>query len=165
MKTAILPGSYDPITNGHLDIIKRASDMYDKIIVAVGKNSEKQYTLTVKQRLKLINDAIKDIKNASAEAFDGLLVDYIKTKENPLIVKGIRDYKDYVYEYEMAKTNKELSKTRHGLKAETILLVSDKKYSSISSTRVKELINDEETCSKLVPNYSLLIEVLEENSH
>ena len=160
MSTAVLPGSYDPITNGHLEIIRRASKMYDNIIVAVGKNSNKEYLLSEKQRLKLINDAIKDIDNASAEIFDGYLVDFINEKGRPVIVKGIRNYDDYIYEQEMAQKNKELSRERCNFKAETVLLVSSKDYSHISSSYVKEVLYDSDKCNELVPNYSLLIEML-----
>ncbi len=160
MTTAVLPGSYDPITNGHLEIIKRASQMYDNIIVAIGKNSSKEYLLTEKQRLALIKDAIKDIDNANAEIFDGYLVDFVNSKGRPVIVKGIRNYEDYAYEQEMAQKNKELSRERCGFKAETVLLISSKEYAHISSSYVKTVLNDADKCAQLVPNYSYLLEIL-----
>lgn len=160
MSTAVLPGSYDPITVGHLEIIKRASKMYDNIIVAIGKNSSKEYLLTEKQRLTLIKDAIKDINNATAEIFDGYLVDFINTKGRPVIVKGIRNYDDYIYEQEMANKNKALSRERCNFKAETVLLVSSKEFSHVSSSLVKTVLYDSEKCKNLVPNYPLLIEML-----
>ena len=160
MKCAVLPGSYDPITIGHLEIIKRASKMYDNIIVAIGKNDSKEYLLTEKQRLALIYDAIKDIKNATAEVFDGYLVDFVNSIGKPVIVKGIRNYADYIYEQEMAQKNKDLSRERCNFKAETVLLVSSKEFSHISSSFVKKILYDADKCKNLVPNYDLLIEML-----
>lgn len=160
MSTAVLPGSYDPITVGHLEIIKRASKMYDNIVVAIGKNENKEYLLSEKQRLTLIKDAIKNIDNATAEVFEGYLVDFINAKSRPVIVKGIRNYDDYIYEQEMAKKNKELSRERYNFKAETVLLVSSKEFSHISSSFVKTVLYDADKCKNLVPNYPLLIEML-----
>ena len=115
MRTALLPGSYDPITNGHIEIIKRASELYDKVIVLSAVNASKNYMLCEKSRLALIEDAIKDIPNATSDSFSGLLVDYCASHGNPVIVKGLRNEKDFIYEQDMALFNKDLGIIRHNI--------------------------------------------------
>ena len=160
MSIALLPGSYDPITNGHLEIIKRASQLYDKVIVLSAVNAGKNYMLCENTRLALIEDAIKDIPGAVADSFSGLLVDYCASHGNPVIVKGLRNEKDFIYEQSMALLNKDLGKRRHGIDVETVFLCSNAKYSEISSTKVRLFISTGTDFHDLVPNAELLKSLL-----
>ncbi|MCL2350834.1 MAG: pantetheine-phosphate adenylyltransferase [Defluviitaleaceae bacterium] len=132
--TAIYPGSFDPVTNGHLDIIKRSAKMTNKLIVAVLNNSAKKPMFDVAERVEMLRLVCKDIPNIEVAAFSGLLVDFAQKMGAQAIIKGIRGNSDFEYEYKMALLNKDLN---HGI--ETIFMLSDIKYSHISSSAVKEI--------------------------
>ncbi|MCP4653129.1 MAG: pantetheine-phosphate adenylyltransferase [Candidatus Omnitrophica bacterium] len=133
MKKAICPGTFDPITNGHIDIIERAASIFDSVIVAVVKNSSKNTFFPYSQRLKLVKEATKNIKGVSVEGFDGLVVDFAFKKNVKIIVRGLRMISDFEYEFQMALTNRNLTKT-----VETIFLMPHPQYSYISSRLIKE---------------------------
>ena len=133
MKTAIYPGTFDPITNGHIDIIKRASCIFDCIIVAVAKNPSKEPLFSYPERLKMVGDVTHAIKGVKAEGFDGLVVDFAKKKKAKVIVRGLRMISDFEYEFQMALTNRSLSSS-----IETIFLMPHPYYSYISSRLIKE---------------------------
>ena len=160
MSCALLPGSYDPITNGHVDVIRRAALLFDKVIVLVSHNSAKHYTFCAKSRLALAADAIRAIPNASADAYDGMLVDYIASHGHPVIVKGIRNEKDFLYEQEMAIYNRQLSERKYGFAAETLLLPADTAYAGVSSTLIRTLMNCGGAYDDLVPNAELMRSIL-----
>lgn len=130
---AICPGTFDPITNGHIDIIKRASFIFKEIIVAVAKNPPKETLFTYGQRLRLVKDAIRDIKVVKVEGFDGLIVDFARKKRARVIVRGLRMISDFEYEFQMALTNRNLAQ-----KIETVFLMPHPQYSYISSRLIKE---------------------------
>ncbi|MDO4594352.1 MAG: pantetheine-phosphate adenylyltransferase [Tissierellia bacterium] len=132
----IYPGSFDPITKGHMDIIERISDKFDEVVVAVLVNSEKNNLFTLEERKQLIKQEIKDygLKNVTIESFDGLLIEFAKKIGSKIIVRGLRAISDYEYELQIAHIN---SKLYEGL--ETIFLVSKAEYSYISSSVVKEV--------------------------
>lgn len=134
MTTVVYPGSFDPITCGHLDIIKRASSQFDKVIVAVLNNSSKKPLFSADERVKLIEKSIVDLPNCSAEHFDGLLVDFARQKNARAVVKGLRAITDFEYEFQMALLNKKMEP-----KIETIFMVTNANYSYISSSIVKEI--------------------------
>lgn len=134
MKTAVYPGSFDPITNGHLDIIKRSAAVFDRVIVGVLKNSEKHYMFSPEERAELILSAAEGIKNVEVHSFDGLLVDFMKKFESSIIVKGLRTVADFEYEFQMALLNKSLNP-----ETETFFMMTNSKYSYISSSMVKEV--------------------------
>ena len=145
MKTAIIPGSFDPITLGHVNIIERASKMFDKVYVAVMNNdsskhakslSSKEYMLEIQDRLELVRLSVSHIENVEAIASSGMLIDLFDELGASAIVKGIRNEKDLEYELIHAKWNKE-----HNDRAETLLLPADEGLSAVSSTMVRELIN------------------------
>lgn len=134
MKLAVCPGSFDPITNGHLDIIARAARLFDEVIVAVLQNSSKSYTFSVEDRVAMIRESTKDLPHVRAEAFDGLLADYARQTGATAIVKGLRAVTDFEYEFQMALLNKELSG-----EVETIFLTTSREYMFLSSSAVREL--------------------------
>lgn len=147
MRTAVYPGSFDPITNGHLDIIRRASRIYDKVIVGVLNNpSKKTPMFSVEERIEMINSVTEDIENVEVDSFTGLLVDFAKAKEAQVIVKGLRTVADFEYELQMALLNKALNP-----EYETVFLMTDTKYSYISSSMVKELAGFNGDLRGLVP--------------
>lgn len=148
MRIAVYPGSFDPITNGHLDIIARASKLYDKLIVGVLNNSTKTPLFTSEERMDMINREIKDFQNVSCDVFSGLLVDFAKQKEATVIVKGLRTVADFEYEFQMALLNKALNP-----EYETMFMMTDTKFSYISSSMVKEVAKYQGDLSGLVPLY------------
>ena len=135
MKTAVYPGSFDPITLGHLDIIKRASLMFDTVIVAVMCNSAKTPLFTLDERVKMIKESVKDLDNVIVESFDGLLINYCKEKKIHIVIRGLRAITDFEYELQIAQTNKELSHNE----VDTVFLTTNLKYSYLSSSVVKEI--------------------------
>ena len=147
MRTAVYPGSFDPITNGHLDIIERASRIYDKVVVGVLNNSNKKPLFSVGERIELIKSVTGHIDNIEVDSFDGLLVDFVKSKEASVIVKGLRTVLDFEYEFQMALLNKALNP-----EYETVFLMTDTKYSYISSSMVKELAGFNGDLAGLVPH-------------
>ena len=146
MRTAVYPGSFDPITNGHLDIIERASRVYDKLVVGVLNNANKKPLFTVDERIDLIKSVTSHIPNVEVDSFDGLLVDFAKSKGAEVIVKGLRTVTDFEYEFQMALLNKALNP-----EYETMFLMTDTKYSYISSIMVKELAGFHGDLTGLVP--------------
>ena len=133
MRVAVYPGSFDPITNGHLDIIRRASRLYDKVIVGVLNNASKNPVFSADERKEMIDSVTDDIKNVSCDVFSGLLVDFAKQNNASVIIKGLRTVTDFEYEFQMALLNKALDP-----EYETVFMMTDSKYSYISSSMVKE---------------------------
>ena len=134
MRTAICPGSFDPITNGHLDIITRASNLFDKVIVLVVANPNKKPTFTLQERKELTKKSTSHLENVDVDIYEGLLADYVKNNKINVIVKGLRAMSDFEYEFQMALTNKSLVPT-----AETVFLNTNGKYLFTSSSLVREL--------------------------
>ncbi len=135
MKTALYPGSFDPVTLGHLDIIKRASLMFDKVIVAVMCNSAKTPLFTLDERVKMLRESVKDLDNVVVESFSGLLIDYCKEHKIHIVIRGLRAITDFEYELQIAQTNKELSHNN----VDTVFLTTSLEYSYLSSSVVKEI--------------------------
>lgn len=146
MKIAVYPGSFDPITNGHIDIIERASKMFDKLIVAVLTNNQKQPLFTTEERIIMIKAATKHINNIEVDYFEGLLINYLKVKNSNIVVRGLRAVSDFENEFQMALMNKKLSKD-----LETVFLITKLEYSYLSSSVVKELANFNGDIIDLVP--------------
>ena len=136
MKIGVYPGSFDPMTLGHLDIIKRASKIVDKLYVAILINSSKVSLFSVNEKIDMINNSIKDFDNIEVESFDGLTVDYAKNKNANVIIRGLRAVSDFEYELQISQTNKELN---HDI--ETVFLTTDIQYSFLSSSIVKEVLS------------------------
>lgn len=162
MSRALIPGSYDPITLGHLDIIKRTAVLFDEVVVLVSKNSSKNYMLCSEKRAMLVEDAVKKLHNVRVAIYDGLLVDFAMANDISVTVKGIRNDKDYQYEESMAGTNMLLSRKMYGRDFETMYLPCSKEYSDVSSTIVRMLLSNEGDISGLVPNSELLYKTIKE---
>ncbi len=145
-KIAIVPGSFDPITYGHIDIIKRSSELFDEIIVAILVNPDKKYLFSLDERVKMIEETIKDIPNVRVDAFSGLLVNYAKKVGSSVIVRGLRAVSDFEYEMQLTFMNKALDE---GI--ETFYMMANKQYSFISSSIVKGVSGFGADLSKFVP--------------
>ncbi|WDV47652.1 pantetheine-phosphate adenylyltransferase [Clostridiaceae bacterium M8S5] len=142
----VYPGSFDPITYGHLDIIKRCSKKFDKVIISILKNDAKKTLFNVQERVALIKEATKHLDNIEVDSFSGLLVDYVKQKNISLIVKGLRMVADFEYEMQMAMINKRLNK-----EVETVFLMSSSEYIFLSSSAVKQAARAGGDISGFVP--------------
>ena len=149
MKSAIYPGSFDPVTYGHLDIIKRAADIVDHLTLAVLNNNAKTPLFSVEERVNILKEVTKDIPNVSVESFQGLLIDYAKEKDIHVSVRGLRAITDFEYELQIAQTNHKLSKGE----LDTIFLTTSLEYSYLSSSSVKEIASFNGDITPLVPEY------------
>ncbi|MDR1851736.1 MAG: pantetheine-phosphate adenylyltransferase [Propionibacteriaceae bacterium] len=147
---ALCPGSFDPITNGHVDVIERAAALFDEVIVGVGQNSAKHNLLTPTDRVKLAKAALAHIPNVGVEEMSGLLVDFCEKREVTVIVKGLRFASDFDYELQMAQINEEVASNR-GFKLETVLLPATSRWGTLSSTMVREVASFGEDISMFVP--------------
>ncbi|MCY6959485.1 pantetheine-phosphate adenylyltransferase [Clostridium brassicae] len=146
-RSAVYPGSFDPITKGHLDIIKRASQIFDEVIVAVLINPDKKGLFNIEERVELIKRVTRDIENVKTESFHGLLVDYMNEKGSNVIIKGLRAVSDFEYELQMSHMNKKLDAT-----IETVFLMTSAKYSYLSSSSIKQVVMFGGCIDDLVPN-------------
>ncbi|MBR6238291.1 MAG: pantetheine-phosphate adenylyltransferase [Lachnospiraceae bacterium] len=149
MKKAIYPGSFDPLTLGHLDIIKRAAEIFDNLTVGVLDNHGKTPLFSVEERVNILKEATKDLPNVKVEFFSGLLVDYARENGYHVSVRGLRAITDFEYELQIAQTNKMLS----GGALDTMFLTSDVEYSYLSSSGVKEIASFGGDISKCVPDF------------
>ena len=149
MKAAIYPGSFDPVTYGHLDVIRRAADIFDELTISVLNNVKKTPLFSVEERVKILKEATKDLKNVTVESFSGLLVDYAKEKNIHVVVRGLRAITDFEYELQNAQTNRLLS----GEKLDTMFLTPSLEYAYLSSTTVKEIASFGGDISACVPEF------------
>lgn len=145
-KIAIVPGSFDPITYGHIDIIKRSTQLFDEVIVAILVNPDKKYLFTLEEREEMINESIKDFNNVKVDSFSGLLVNYAKKVNSTVIVRGLRAVSDFEYEMQLTFMNKALDDN-----IETFYMMANKQYSFISSSIVKGVSGFGADLSKFVP--------------
>ena len=149
MKRAVYSGSFDPMTNGHLDIIKRAADVFDELIVSVLNNKSKTPLFSVSERVKILEEATKDIPNVKVDSFSGLLIDYAKEKDVHVIVRGLRAITDFEYELQIAQTNRILS----GGDVDTVFFNTSLEYSYLSSSSVKEIASFGGDITQCVPDF------------
>lgn len=145
-KIAVYPGSFDPPTFGHLDVINRSLEIFDKIIILVSDNKNKNYMFSKDERFEMVKEMTKDIEKVSVENLPGLLVDYLKKKKMRIVIRGLRITSDFDYEFQMSSLNRVLYP-----KIETIYIISDIKYILLSSSLVRELISNNGDISKFVP--------------
>ena len=146
MSIAVYPGSFDPITNGHVDVIRRGSKVFDRLIVAVADNPAKQALFTKDERTEMIRDVTKGFKNVEVDSFDGLVVDYVHRKKAGVILRGIRTISDFEYEYQMALTNRTFAQD-----IETLFVMTHEEYSFVSSRLIKEAVSMGGDVSSFVP--------------
>lgn len=148
MKIGIYPGSFDPITYGHIDIIERAAKITDKLIVSVLNNSAKNPLFSVNERVEMIKKAVEGFDNVEVESFEGLTIDYCKVKKASFMIRGLRAVTDFEYELQLAQTNRALYD-----KVDTVFLLTNLNYAYLSSSAVKQVIKYGGDVSKFVPQY------------
>lgn len=146
MKVAIYPGSFDPVTKGHIDILKNAAGIFDKVIIAVAHNGEKKGFLSTEERVNLIKESVKDIPNVEVDAFEGLTIEYAKRIGADVLIRGLRAVSDFEFEMQLAQTNSALYD-----KVKTVFLTTKPKYNFISSSNIKEILSNGGDISKFVP--------------
>lgn len=148
MRTAIYPGSFDPLTNGHLDVIERAVKLFDRVIVAVARNESKQPLFTLEERFDLVRNSIQHLPNVQADYFDCLLVHYVEERSAQAIVRGLRAVSDFEFEFQLALMNRKLNE-----RVETIFMMPKDTYTFLSSRMVKEIARLGGDVSEFVPPY------------
>lgn len=146
MTSALFPGSFDPITNGHLNIIQRASKLFDKIDIVIATNENKAYLFTAQERLSLIQGLITPYKNVSVHIWDGLIVEYATKTEAKVLIRGIRNMNDFSYEFDLSLMNHSLNK-----EVETLFIPTDQKFLLLKSSAIKELARLGGDISAMVP--------------
>ncbi len=146
MRIAVYPGSFDPVTNGHIDIIERTAEVFDKVYVAILQNSSKHPLFSVSEREELIRRVTKHIPNVEVVSFDGLLVDFMREKKATVIVKGLRAVSDFEYEFQMALINRELAP-----EVETLFMMTKAQNQYLSSSIVKEIAKYQAPLDGMVP--------------
>ncbi|MCR5634925.1 MAG: pantetheine-phosphate adenylyltransferase [Lachnospiraceae bacterium] len=149
MIKAVYPGSFDPMTLGHLDIIKRASKMFEQVVVCVLNNKAKSPLFSVEDRVKILNEAVKDLPNVTVDTFEGLLIDYARENNVHVAIRGLRAVTDFEYELQIAQTNRKFSDD--GL--DTVFLTTSLEYAYLSSSVVKEIASFGGDVSRCVPPY------------
>jgi pantetheine-phosphate adenylyltransferase len=146
-RIAVCPGSFDPVTLGHLDIIKRGANVFEKVYIVVLNNSSKQPLFTVEERMELLRKATKDIPNVEVDSFKGLLIDYASSKNAKVVLRGLRAVSDFEYEMQITSMNRKLNKN-----IETLFMMTNNQYSFLSSSIVKEAAKYNGNISDLVPD-------------
>lgn len=147
MRKAIYPGTFDPVTYGHLDLIKRGSKIFDELIVAVSHNPLKKPLFTIEERTNMVSKYVKEIPNVKVDCFEGMLVDYVKEMQINVILRGIRTVSDFEYEFQMALTNRVLKSD-----IETVFIMTSQEYSFLNSSLIKEAASLGGDISMFVPS-------------
>jgi pantetheine-phosphate adenylyltransferase len=146
MRTAIYPGSFDPLTNGHLDVIQRATKLFDRVIVAVALSESKQPLFSLEERLDLVRGSISHLEHVEADSFDGLLVEYVNSRKAQAVIRGLRAVSDFEFEFQLALMNRKLDE-----RIETIFMMPKDTYTFLSSRIVKEIARLGGDISSFVP--------------
>jgi pantetheine-phosphate adenylyltransferase len=146
MRTVIYPGSFDPLTNGHLDVVQRAAKLFDRVVVAVAKSESKTPLFTLEERLALVKVAVQNLPNVEADTFDGLLVNYVEQRGAQAVVRGLRAVSDFEFEFQLALMNRKLNE-----RIETIFMMPKDTYTFLSSRIVKEIARLGGDVSSFVP--------------
>lgn len=147
MRKAVYPGTFDPVTNGHIDVIRRGSLLFDKLIVSVGCNPSKASLFAVEDRMEMIRENTKDLKNVTVDSFSGMLVDYLREQKTNVILRGIRTISDFESEYQRALTNRALNK-----EVETVFVTASEQFSFLNSSLIKEIVSLGGQVSQFVPS-------------
>ncbi len=135
-RNAIYPGSFDPVTCGHIDLIKRAADVFDEVIIAIAQNTQKETLFSIQERVEMVEESTADIDNIHVQSFEGLIIDFAQRKNINVLIRGVRMVSDFEYELQMALTNRRLNET-----IETVFLMPSEGYSFLSSTLIKEVVS------------------------
>ncbi len=146
MKTAIYPGSFDPITKGHLDVLERAASMFDKVIIVVLDNTKKKCLLSTDERVNLIRKSTEYLANVEVDSFDGLTIEYARQKQATILIRGLRAVSDFEYEMQLSQMNSTLAP-----EINTIFLITKPEYNFISSSAIKEIVMMKGEISEFVP--------------
>lgn len=149
MKVAIYPGSFDPVTFGHLDVIRRAASMFDELTVSVLNNTQKTPLFSVEERVRILEEATKELPNVKVDSFSGLLINYAREKDVHIAIRGLRAITDFEYELQIAQTNRKLSDGE----LDTIFLTTSLEYAYLSSSSVKEIAEFHGDISQCVPDF------------
>lgn len=149
MKVAIYPGSFDPVTFGHLDVIRRAASMFDELTVSVLNNTQKTPLFSVEERVRILEEATKELPNVKVDSFSGLLINYAREKDVHIAIRGLRAITDFEYELQIAQTNRKLSNGE----LDTIFLTTSLEYAYLSSSSVKEIAEFHGDISQCVPDF------------
>lgn len=157
MKIAIYPGTFDPVTNGHIDILERALKLFDKVIMTIARNTAKNPLFSEEERITLLRQVTKRYKNVEVDLFEGLLVDYVQKRNAIAVVRGLRAMTDFEYELQMALMNQKLNE-----KMETVFLMPNEKYTYLSSNFVREISRLGGDVSKFVP--PVVLKVLQQKN-
>ena len=145
-KVAIYPGSFDPVTYGHLDVLERAVDIFGHVIIAVADNTSKKYMFNLEERVELLKAATKGMKGVKVESFNGLVIDYARQKKTNVLIRGLRMTSDFDYEFQIALTNRRLAED-----IETVFLMPSEQHSFLSSSLLKEVSRFNADISSFVP--------------
>lgn len=145
-KVAIYPGSFDPVTYGHLDVLERAVDIFGQVIIAVADNARKKYLFSLEERVELLKASTKGMKGVSVDSFDGLVIDYARRKKTNVLIRGLRMTSDFDYEFQIALTNRRLAED-----IETVFLMPSEQHSFLSSSLLKEVSRFDADISSFVP--------------
>lgn len=145
-RTAVYPGTFDPVTYGHIDVIKRASHLFDKVYVACAHTGSKRCLFTIRERLQMLRRATRSFQNVVVEDFEGLVVEYVRRRKSRIIIRGLRMISDFEYEFQMALTNRKMNKN-----VDTVFLMPGEEFFYVSSTLVKEIAKLKGHISCFVP--------------
>jgi pantetheine-phosphate adenylyltransferase len=148
MRTVIYPGSFDPLTNGHLDVIQRATKLFDRVIVAVARSESKHPLFPLKERVQMVEQAVRHLPNVTADAFDGLLIEYAERQSAQAVIRGLRAVSDFEFEFQLALMNRKLNE-----RVETIFMMPKDTYTFLSSRIVKEIASLGGDVSDFVPGH------------
>lgn len=146
MKIAVYPGSFDPITFGHIDVVERAIALFDRVVIAVARNSAKTPLFSIEERMEFIRDSFAQHPSVEVDTFNGLLIDYVRLKNATAIVRGLRAISDFEFEFQMALMNRKLAE-----EIVTVFLMPNEKYTYLNSSIVRELARLQANCSEFVP--------------
>ena len=148
MRTVIYPGSFDPLTNGHLDVIQRAAKLFDRVIVAVARSESKHPLFTLEEREEMVRHAVRDLPHVEADAFEGLLIEYVERRSAQAVIRGLRAVSDFEFEFQLALMNRKLNE-----RIETIFMMPKDTYTFLSSRIVKEIASLGGDVSAFVPEH------------